>query len=365
MRLVFIVTTLVCLLTTPGACDLHPSSEQILLVQHDASTHTPSNRSISPSLFVELEELARIVDITYCVGALGLGIQKPFECPSRCKDFKGFELVTTWNTGPLLSDSCGYIALSHPPSPPRIIIAFRGTYSITNTVADLSSMPQAYAPYPGDGNSTARSDSPKCYNCTVHTGFYTSWRHTRDEILPHVYKALEKYPEYQVTLVGHSLGGAVAAFAALEMLDCGLQPTVTTFGEPRIGNAALTEYINLRFKLTSNHTSDLNNQSYRRVTHISDPVPLLPLDEWGYAPHGGEIFISNPDIPPEIQDIYHCDGNADPKCIVGPEDNGWNIPNRFKLWQLFFAHRDYFWRLGLCLPGNDFFWRGEEEAQLH
>jgi hypothetical protein len=21
-----------------------------------------------------------------------------------------------------------------------------------------------------------------------------------------------------------------------------------------------------------------------------------------------------------------------------------------KLWQLFFAHRDYFWRLGLCLP---------------
>jgi hypothetical protein len=29
------------------------------------------------------------------------------------------------------------------------------------------------------------------------------------------------------------------------------------------------------------------------------------------------------------------------------------FPARFKLWQLFFAHRDYFWRLGLCVPGGD------------
>ena len=29
------------------------------------------------------------------------------------------------------------------------------------------------------------------------------------------------------------------------------------------------------------------------------------------------------------------------------------FPARMKLWQLFFAHRDYFWRLGLCIPGGD------------
>jgi hypothetical protein len=377
MRLDVITAAFVCLLTTPAAY----ASEQIPLVQHDAPTQT--NRTISPELFVELEELARVVDITYCVGALGLGIDQPFVCPSRCADFENFELVTvgdplvsgncntltetqTWNTGPLLSDSCGYIALSHPPSPPRIIVAFRGTYSVTNTVADLSSMPQEYIPYPGDGNSTSNPTPPKCNNCTVHTGFYTSWRHTRGEILPHVYKALEQYPTYNVTLVGHSLGGAVAAFAGLEMLDRGLHPTVTTFGEPRIGNAALGGYINLRFNLSSNNTSDLNAQPYRRVTHVSDPVPLLPLDEWGYEPHGGEIFISNPNVPPEASDIYHCNGNADPTCSVGPDpDNGvWKIPTRFKLWQLFFAHRDYFWRLGLCLPSSDHFWRGRTEESV-
>ena len=54
-----------------------------------------TNRTISPTLFGELEELARIVDISYCVGTgTGLGIQKPFHCLGRCKEFSNFELVS-------------------------------------------------------------------------------------------------------------------------------------------------------------------------------------------------------------------------------------------------------------------------------
>lgn len=52
----------------------------------------PEVLNISRSLFESLEELARIVDISYCVGSSG--IQKPFSCLSRCKEFEGFELVT-------------------------------------------------------------------------------------------------------------------------------------------------------------------------------------------------------------------------------------------------------------------------------
>ena len=29
------------------------------------------------------------------------------------------------------------------------------------------------------------------------------------------------------------------------------------------------------------------------------------------------------------------------------------IPARYKMCHLFFAQRDYFWRLGLCVPGGD------------
>lgn len=273
--------------------------------------------------------------------------------------------LQAFNTGPLLSDSCGFLALSHAPAPPRIILAFRGTYSITNTIADLSTVPQEYAPYPGadDGSSGGGDDdghepeAPRCVNCTVHTGFYTSWANTREAILPLILKAREEYPEYNVTVVGHSLGGAVAAFAGLELVARGFHPTVTTFGEPRIGNAAMARYLDDRFDLSGNHTSP-DHHAYRRVTHVGDPVPLLPLNEWGYVPHGGEIFISKWDLTPENEDVRHCTGASDPACLEGPTSGFWVVPARFKLWQLFFAHRDYFWRLGLCLPPLDGWWPG-------
>jgi hypothetical protein len=57
--------------------------------------HATTNKTISATLFAELEELARLVDISYCVGTgTGLGIFKPFKCLSRCSEFDHFELVT-------------------------------------------------------------------------------------------------------------------------------------------------------------------------------------------------------------------------------------------------------------------------------
>ena len=67
-----------------------PPSQAILR----ASGRNNGNSSVSVALFRELEELARIVDIAYCVGTAGLGIQKPFQCASRCSEFENFELVT-------------------------------------------------------------------------------------------------------------------------------------------------------------------------------------------------------------------------------------------------------------------------------
>lgn len=351
-----------------------------------------NNGEVSPQTFESLEELARIVDISYCVGTTG--IQKPFKCLSRCSDFEGFELVTTWNTGPLLSDSSGYIVLSHPPFQKRVIVAFRGTYSIANTIADLSTNPAEYAPFPSktDNDSVCASVEPhddkepllpqllkqsekrgelevQCPNCTVHSGFMTSWRNTRCTVVPHVEKALKEYPGYELVLVGHSLGGAVAVLAALEFQARGWTPHVTTFGEPRVGNLALNKFIDERFQLNATTTED---SLYRRVTHVDDPVPLLPLEEWGYRMHAGEIFISKPSLPPSRTDLRHCQGDEDPTCIAdsistqGPHDEAdadedddgelkvmWGIGRRYKLWELFFAHRDYFWRLGLCVPGGD------------
>ncbi|KAE8389978.1 Alpha/Beta hydrolase protein [Aspergillus alliaceus] len=376
----------------------------------EASTYGQANRTdntISRKAFASLEELSRIVDISYCVGSTG--VKKPFECMSRCDDFPGFELITTWSTGPFLSDSCGYIALSHAPHLKRIIIAFRGTYSITDTIIDLSAYPQAYVPYDPSGDDD--KETPRCLNCTVHAGFLASWLKNRSTILGHVSAAKEYYHEYAVVLVGHSLGGAVAALAGLEMQMRGWSPQVTTFGEPKLGNKEFVKFFNKMFNLgASLPSSDAQHWQFRRVTHVNDPVPLLPLEEWGYEVHAGEIFISRGVLPPSVSDVILCDGNEDARCITGaestiramlhdikiniandqkrprevdPQDQvvladsdsssppvvdsqsdadrprislhlPWNlIPLQYRLWELFFAHRDYFWRLGLCIPGGD------------
>ena len=267
-----------------------------------------------------------------------------------------------------MSDSCGYVALSHPPAPPRIIVAFRGTYSVANTIIDLSTMPQEYVPYPGDDSEPSDfldpsleperpaepqpQQPPKCEGCTVHTGFYTSWLNTRRLIMPVLADAVSRHPDYNVTLVGHSLGGAVAALAGLDLVARGWDPRVTTFGEPRIGNAALAAYLNARFDISPSHPS---SNKFRRITHVDDPVPQLPLAEWDFATHSEEIFISKRELPPAKEDVHHCEGDEDPSCLAGNDDEmpKWAIPARFRLWQLFFAHRDYFWRLGLCVPGGD------------
>ncbi|KXT01122.1 hypothetical protein AC578_10909 [Pseudocercospora eumusae] len=366
---------------------LLPTFRPLILVL--AARH---HRNISAALFTELEELARIVDISYCVASTSFGISKPFTCLSRCTDFPQFDLVTTWNTGPLLGDSCGYIALDHGKK--RVIVAFRGTYSIANTVVDLSTVPQKYVPYPDEdeGNTPLHLsqeivNEPKCLNCTVHSGFHSSWLNTRNQILPHLQTQLFTHPQYTLTLVGHSLGGAVAALAGLDLLARGYDPTITTFGEPRVGNVGLAKYLDERFNVGGQIPTDDTKLRYRRVTHVDDPVPLLPLTEWGYTMHAGEIFIAKSDLSPDIADLQHCEGDMDGKCIAGQDSTvqgqipgkrdllasvedeiyevttePWGIPSRYKLWQLFFAHRDYFWRLGLCVPGGDPLGGGDKYA---
>ena len=284
-------------------------------------------------------------------------------------------MVKTWNTGLLLADSCGYIAVSHPPSAARIIVAFRGTYSIANTIVDLSTIPQEYAPYLDDGDNEG-SYTLKCTDCSVHTGFMTSWLQTRSYIVPHLQELLERYPGYELTLVGHSLGGALAVLASLDFMRRGWRPQVTTFGEPRIGNQGLVRYIDEVFSERNWPKSG----ALRRVTHMGDPVPLLPFLPLGYKMHAGEIYISKPDLPPSALDMHNCAGDEDPECIAGtdsaalarafnnaekklekgklmkwwvPSENLDIIPGGFQLWQLLFAHRDYFWRLGLCISGGD------------
>ncbi|EPS35804.1 hypothetical protein H072_10775 [Dactylellina haptotyla CBS 200.50] len=335
---------------------ISPNQIPLTAPSSPSAHHHHQQQTISPALFAEFEELSRIVDITYCIGTPSPGISEPFICPSHCSAFPSFQLVQSWNTGPLLSDSCGYIALSHPPAEKRIIVAFRGTYSITNALVDLSTGRQEYVPYPPSDGSVAgilrrveqeeeeKGDSdgdgrkkPVCKDCWAHAGFLASWRQAAGIVVPVVEALVGKFGEngYKLELVGHSLGGAVAALAGLEFKERGWDCRVTTFGEPRVGNANLSHYINERFP----------HPLYRRITHKSDPVPLLPFSKWGFWQHETEYYIDKLDLPQTPEDVRICDGDEDPECAASGSVN---------VVQLLWSHRDYFNRLGLCVPDG---WR--------
>lgn len=91
LSIVAILSTLLLWTTTVVnrvvALQLPPGENPAVKDNHDNNL-----RPISARLFGELEELARVVDIAYCVGTTG--IQKPFLCASRCQDFNHFKLIT-------------------------------------------------------------------------------------------------------------------------------------------------------------------------------------------------------------------------------------------------------------------------------
>lgn len=53
---------------------------------------------------------------------------------------------------------------------------------------------------------------------------------------------LDIYQDAQITVTGHSLGGALAVFCALDLEQIYGNINLYTFGCPRVGNTAFAKY---------------------------------------------------------------------------------------------------------------------------
>ncbi|KAI8881421.1 alpha/beta-hydrolase [Backusella circina FSU 941] len=151
-----------------------------------------------------------------------------------------------------------------------IYLVFRGSASVTNYVADLVFL---YDRYPGVSGAY------------VHQGFYTSYGGIRDKFKPIVERVKDEYPSYKIVITGHSLGGALSIYAAMELyesnpLKFGSNSTeVYTFGSPRLGNDVFAKYVANTGIFIS------------RTVHKNDFVPQTPRVSQGYLHVGIESFI--------------------------------------------------------------------------
>ena len=125
------------------------------------------------------------------------------------------------------------------------VVTFRGTDSMRDARIDLSIWPR------------------KAQKGRIHRGFLTQWESIRRSIINEMNRPGTPQNIY---VTGHSLGGALATIAALDMKKHmpNSNIVVWTFGAPRVGNAEFVQDFR-------NHIKESV-----RVIRRADPVPLVP-----------------------------------------------------------------------------------------
>lgn len=146
-------------------------------------------------------------------------------------------------------------------SPEEIVIAFRGTSSTTNWIADAIAS-QKSCGYIKESSLTHRG----------FTGIYAS---ARKQVL----SALRRLPQEQPLFVaGHSLGGALATLCAVDMAaNTARTPVLFTFGSPRVGDPdfakAFAKYVPNSYRIAN---------LFDVVTHAPPYIYKLPKREKTY-----------------------------------------------------------------------------------
>ncbi|KAF8075186.1 alpha/beta-hydrolase [Lyophyllum atratum] len=136
----------------------------------------------------------------------------------------------------------------------------------------------------------------------VHNGFAEAHAETAPDVLAAVKTALTKSGFKQVTIVGHSLGAALAVLNGvyLPLNIPGVNFRTIGYGMPRVGNQAFADYVDANVPLT-------------RITNKNDVVPILPGRFLGFHHPQGENHIQTDNS------WVTCPGqdNTDKRCTVG------------------------------------------------
>lgn len=152
-------------------------------------------------------------------------------------------------------------------------LAFRGTDSILDGFIDVLFIPW--------------------YRPTVHFGFGRSWRSIRKEVRN--WLEIHKNEFDTIALYGHSLGGAIAHVAALELASDYEIAEVVTFGSPRSSFLSTSELYD-EFELETEPKKTLRSVTLRVVNKL-DLISKVPFSWQGYHHVGKLVYLSSDGRP--------------------------------------------------------------------
>ncbi|RZC55525.1 hypothetical protein C5167_014382 [Papaver somniferum] len=236
------IAVLLWLFTIAGARELQVKHMELQIKQSD---HGPVYNHTLAKILVEYASAVYMSDLTE------LFTWTCSRCDDMIREFEVLELIVD-------VQHCLQAFVGYAKDLNAVVIAFRGTqeHSIQNWVEDLF-WKQLDLNYPGMPDAM------------VHHGFYSAYHNTtiRPCLLNAVRRAKRLYGDIPIMVTGHSMGGAMASFCALDLsvnFDGPCEVQLMTFGQPRIGNSVFASYF-------SQHVPNTI-----RVTHAHDMVPHLP-----------------------------------------------------------------------------------------
>ncbi|KAH8989451.1 lipase [Lactarius akahatsu] len=223
-----------------------------------------------------------------------------WSCGSNCEANPDFQPVASGGDG----GGTQYWYVGYSPSQSTVIVAHQGTDTsefladLTDADFFLESLDSSL--FPGVPSSVE-----------VHDGFASEQASTAPTILYFVEETLLAYDASSVTVVGHSLGAALALLDGVYLriqLSSSVNVQVIGYGMPRVGNQDFANWVD----------GYLGGQ----VTHINnreDPIPIVPGRFLGFHHVSGEVHITDSGT------WESCPGqdNTSTQCIVG------DVPNIF------------------------------------
>ncbi|KAI0244540.1 hypothetical protein L0F63_007313 [Massospora cicadina] len=199
----------------------------------------------------------------------------------------------------------------------EIVVSFRGLISLTNAQASFTFFRLDFENYSRINKTRQAGIS----GASVHAGFKKTADSLRIPIIKNLGNLLAQYNQYQVKVVGHSLGGAVATLMVIyihqDLMIPFSQLTLVTYGQPRVGNVVFARWFN-----------DLSLTAYR-VVNENDPIPHLPSQLLGYSHTGTEMYIKDGitfRCPPENNlENPKCSNDRIPQADSSAHLNAWGI----------------------------------------
>ena len=179
----------------------------------------------------------------------------------RSDTFRDAEYINDASTG----TQVGISSAAAPDGTRDIYITFAGTKSRTDWLKTNIRIEDVKYPRAWLCDSPEKEKEEK--NAMVHAGFLAAYASIREKVWDLVSDfILRTAASGRVVICGHSLGGAVATIAAMDLM-CKLEPAqkpkthVVSFGSPHVGDASFARLFNSRVP----HSD--------RVVTVYDPIP--------------------------------------------------------------------------------------------